>query len=425
MATREAYDVERVRGDKSLANRAFSETEDFPDSPVRQTPAFADPVPAVVSPASPRSAAPSPSAFLENRVGLEKTRRPSLTHVHVENPRSPGAKRASSSPSRQAPLSPHDRTQEELAPRESISSTPLLSSLSPRDGTLAVLARGGVGTLEIASPDQSDAFLVKALFAGKIVAVVLAAVLIVSAVTHLQAVGNLVNSLLAKVQALGPWSPLAFVLMYVALVILMMPAEALNVAGGFIFSRVYGCLVGVPLALCCSMTSLVTAGSVCFLLSRHVCATHVEKLFRGSEHYYAFQLAVEDGGTCFVALIRLSPILPYSITSYLLGLTSLRLSQLVLGSFSSTPLVFVFNCVGAALRDIENVDFGRLHLSWEKALLGLFGLATATTSVFYISSLTRRKLQEATATLARRQAEQSLSRASTVAVSIGESDEEN
>ncbi|KYF38945.1 SNARE associated Golgi protein, partial [Toxoplasma gondii TgCatPRC2] len=70
------------------------------------------------------------------------------------------------------------------------------------------------------------------------------------------------------------------------------------------------------------------------------------------------------------------------ITSYLFGLTSLRLSQLVVGSFSSVPLVFIFNCVGAALRDIDNVDFGRLHLSWQKALLGLFGLATATVRGF-------------------------------------------
>ncbi|KFG57064.1 SNARE associated Golgi protein [Toxoplasma gondii RUB] len=85
-------------------------------------------------------------------------------------------------------------------------------------------------------------------------------------------------------------------------------------------------------------------------------------------------------------------------------------------------VVFIFNCVGAALRDIDNVDFGRLHLSWQKALLGLFGLATATTSVLYITSLTRRKLEEATATLAQRQAEQALS---AVAVAVPEVAEES
>ncbi|ESS28523.1 SNARE associated protein [Toxoplasma gondii VEG] len=306
-------------------------------------------------------------------------------------------KRSSSSRSTQVPLSPQSRKREELPTRCTLSSTPLLANLPPLDAAQGSIepprvpspswqalleARAHAGTLEISGTQPRDQFLVNFIFAAKILAVVLAAVLIVSAFTHLEAVGVLVNTLLAKVQALGPWSPFAFVLMYVALVIFMVPAEALNVAGGFIFSRIYGCFVGVPLALCCSMTSLTTAGSICFLLSRHVCSKHVEKLFRGSDIYYAFQLAVEDGGTCFVALIRLSPILPYSITSYLFGLTSLRLSQLVVGSFSSVPLVFIFNCVGAALRDIDNVDFGRLHLSWQKALLGLFGLATATVRGF-------------------------------------------
>ena len=34
---------------------------------------------------------------------------------------------------------------------------------------------------------------------------------------------------------------------------------------------------------------------------------------RGSPLFRAFNAAVEDGGITFVALIRLSPILPYSV----------------------------------------------------------------------------------------------------------------
>ncbi|PHJ22037.1 snare associated protein [Cystoisospora suis] len=233
---------------------------------------------------------------------------------------------------------------------------------------------------------------------SKIFIALLLAVVLISALTHLEAVGRVVKAVLAKVEALGYLSPLAFIIAYILLVTLFVPAEALNVAGGLIFVRLYGPLIGMALAFACSMIALSIAGVVCFAMSRYVFSRSMENLFSGNTVYYAFQQAVEEGGTFFVALIRLSPILPYSITSYLFGLTALKLPQLLLGSLSSAPLVFLFNCIGAALRNIDEIDFSRLHWSWEKSLLGAFGVLMALVSLIYISALTRKKLDEASST---------------------------
>lgn len=90
--------------------------------------------------------------------------------------------------------------------------------------------------------------------------------------------------------------------------------------------------VGMTLAFTCSMIALSIAGIVCFALSRYVFSRSMENLFSGNTVYYAFQQAVEEGGTFFVALIRLSPILPYSVSR-------LACIQGIL-SFSSTQLLF-------------------------------------------------------------------------------------
>ncbi|PFH32269.1 SNARE associated protein [Besnoitia besnoiti] len=286
--------------------------------------------------------------------------------------------------------------------RAGASYPPRLTS-SPSWHALLAARAESVGARDADGDDANTDFILFRFFIiAKILVAILCAVLAVSVATHLAAVGETLKILLGKIQALGPYSPVAFVVAYVLLVMVLVPAEVLNVAGGLIFVRLYGYLVGLPLAVCSSMAALLLSGVFCFLLSRHVFAKRIDAFFAGSDVYYAFQLAVEEGGTFFVALIRLSPVLPYSVTSYLFGLTALSVPQLVVGSLSSAPLVFVFNCVGAALRDIDEIDFGHFRLSWEKTAMALFGLATAGASIFYISYLTRRKLEQATEALAMR-----------------------
>lgn len=53
--------------------------------------------------------------------------------------------------------------------------------------------------------------------------------------------------------------------------------------------------------------------------------------------YMAFNQAINTNGLSFVLLIRLSPILPASVVSYILGVTSLKYKHFAIGSISALP----------------------------------------------------------------------------------------
>ncbi|KAL8429452.1 hypothetical protein ACSSS7_006600 [Eimeria intestinalis] len=100
----------------------------------------------------------------------------------------------------------------------------------------------------------SEALLFRGLFFLKIGLGFIVGVLLLLALTHLDATAGLVKDLISGVQHLGSLAPLAYLALYVVLIALFMPAEFMglgsgwaleccstqHLAAGFIFSRIYG-----------------------------------------------------------------------------------------------------------------------------------------------------------------------------------------
>lgn len=72
--------------------------------------------------------------------------------------------------------------------------------------------------------------------------------------------------------------------------------------------------VGIVVAFFCSLAGALLSGLCCFMISRHLLYDSLHAWMGGSTLFRAFDSAVEEGGLTFVALIRLSPILPYSVS---------------------------------------------------------------------------------------------------------------
>ncbi|KAL8453927.1 hypothetical protein Emed_000638 [Eimeria media] len=262
----------------------------------------------------------------------------------------------------------------------------------------------------------SEAFLFRGLLYVKIVLGFVVGALLLLAITHLDATARLVKDLISGVQHLGSLAPLAYIGLYVLLIALFMPAEFMHLAAGFIFSRIYGEGPGIVVAFLCSLCGALLSGLCCFLISRHLLYDSLHAWMGSSRLFRAFDSAVEEGGLTFVALIRLSPILPYSrslplltgwflprgagssrrlLTSYLFGVTALKASDLLLGTFSGTPLILIFNFIGSALSDLKDIDIRDFSWTWQRIGLVLLGVLMATASMVYITRLTRRKLEAA------------------------------
>src|SRR5512134_2247807 len=133
----------------------------------------------------------------------------------------------------------------------------------------------------------------------------------------------------AWVESLGVWGPVVFVLGYIVATVAFVPGSLLTLGAGAIFGLVQG-------------TALVLAGatlgaSAAFLVSRYLARDAVERRLAGNARFAAIDRAVGAQGRKIVLLLRLSPVFPFNLLNYALGLTRVSLADYALAAFGMLP----------------------------------------------------------------------------------------
>ena len=145
--------------------------------------------------------------------------------------------------------------------------------------------------------------------------VVLAAVVLVCTAARCTAARRAVTAALQYIQHDAPpaLGALLFVALDVACIVLMLPGTPLNLAAGLIFGFARGAAVSVV---------GITLGAVAgFLLGRTVLRRWAERQARESPTVRAALDAVGESAFLMVFLLRLSPVRPFPLRSYVLGAT--------------------------------------------------------------------------------------------------------
>ena len=150
------------------------------------------------------------------------------------------------------------------------------------------------------------------------------------------------------VQGAGWLGAAAFFLLYVAATVLALPALPLTLAAGVI----YGPLLGTALVSPCSVAGATAA----FLLGRTVLRDSVQARMAANPRLASLDGAVAKEGWRLVALLRLTPLIPFNLLNYALGTTGIALGPYVLASFlAMLPATFLFVSAGSALGSIAGL----------------------------------------------------------------------
>ncbi len=148
-----------------------------------------------------------------------------------------------------------------------------------------------------------------------------------------------VQAVNAWVESLGVWGPLAFGLVYILATVLLLPASALTLAGGAVFGLGTG-MVTV------SVASTIGAG-LAFLIARYFAREKMAAFARRNPKFNAVDRAIGEGGWKIVALLRLSPAVPFNVQNYLYGLTRIRFWTCFLTSWiAMMPGTFMYVYLG-------------------------------------------------------------------------------
>jgi uncharacterized membrane protein YdjX (TVP38/TMEM64 family) len=173
------------------------------------------------------------------------------------------------------------------------------------------------------------------------IVVVVLAVLFVA--PHVR-VANWAEHLEVGVKNAGPLGgPAIFLGAYAVGAVVLIPATAMNLTGGFLFGPWWG-------AAFVSVASTLGSG-VAFLLARTVLRHRVEEKVAADRRWTALDRAVTRRGAWVVLLIRLNPVVPFNVANYAFGLTGVGLGPYLLASWIGLcPATFAGVIVGATTR---------------------------------------------------------------------------
>jgi uncharacterized membrane protein YdjX (TVP38/TMEM64 family) len=182
-------------------------------------------------------------------------------------------------------------------------------------------------------------------------------------------------------KTLGWLGLVAYGAAYVLAALAFVPGSALTLGAGAIFGPFRGLAV-------VSLASTASA-AVAFLIARHLARHRVESLARSYPRFRAIDAAIAEGGWKVVALLRLSPAMPFSAGNYLFGLTGVGYWPYVLASWvAMLPGTFLYVYLGHAGR-VAAAGTARTPAEW--ALLGA-GLVATIGVTAYVTRLARRAI---------------------------------
>lgn len=218
---------------------------------------------------------------------------------------------------------------------------------------------------------------------------VLAALAVVAVLVLLgREAGGYVQQFAKWVESLGVWGPIAFMAGYAVAAVAFVPGSLLTLAAGAIFGLGKGTvyvLIGASLG-----------AALAFLVSRYIARGWIEKKLKGNERFAAIDRAVGKQGLKIVTLMRLSPIFPFNLLNYALGLTKVRFIDYLIASLGMLPGTFLYVFYGKAAGDVAALAAGGAQQEkgvGDWIVLGLGLLATIVVTAI-VTRIARRALQE-------------------------------
>lgn len=197
---------------------------------------------------------------------------------------------------------------------------------------------------------------------------------------------ELLRDALQWVDDLGAIAPIAFMLIYVVATVAFLPGSVLTLGAGVLFGIVkgsifvfFGATIGATLA---------------FLVGRYLARGWISKKIAGNEKFSAIDRAVGKEGFKIVLLTRLSPIFPFNLLNYGMGVTGVSLKDYVLASVGMIPGTIMYVYIGSlagSLATIGGETQANPIAQWAIRIIGFIATVAVT---LYVTKIARQALDE-------------------------------
>ncbi|HKZ05177.1 MAG TPA: TVP38/TMEM64 family protein [Methylomirabilota bacterium] len=195
--------------------------------------------------------------------------------------------------------------------------------------------------------------------------------------------GTWLAAALTWIRGLGPVAPLVFLGLYVVACVLLLPGSVLTLGAGAVF--------GVAKAFVIVWISATLGATAAFLVGRYLVRDWVARTIAANPKLQALDATVTREGWKIVALMRLSPVIPFNLLNYAFGATRVSMRDYVLASaVGMLPGTAMYVYLGSVAGELA-AGSARARTPLEWAFYGVGLIATVTVTV-YLTRVARASL---------------------------------
>src|SRR5437868_3391037 len=215
--------------------------------------------------------------------------------------------------------------------------------------------------------------------------IVILVVVLLSVLSAILPVKEWIREFIGWVQQLGAIGVVVFIIAYAIATVLFLPGWIFTVSAGLIYGVFGGTLV--------ALTGAVIGASLAFLVARYLLRENIEEITEKNPRFAAIDEAIGKNGWKIVGLLRLSPLIPFNLSNYFYGITSISFGSYVLvsavGMIPGTLLYAYLGAIGQA-----GISGGpSQHDKWQYVLLAVGLIATMAVTIL-ISRIAKKALKK-------------------------------
>jgi len=195
-------------------------------------------------------------------------------------------------------------------------------------------------------------------------------------------VKNWVETFTGWVEKQGALGYVILVAAYAVATVFFVPGSLMTVGAGLAF----GLWPGFPLV---SLGATLGA-AMAFLIARYFVRSRVQEAAKNNAKFAAMDEAIGKEGWKMVALLRLSPLLPFNLSNYLYGVTKIAFWPYLAASWvGMLPGTFLYVYLGAVGKGASEKNAG----PWKWVLIGA-GLVATVVVTIWISRLAKKAVAQ-------------------------------
>lgn len=182
-----------------------------------------------------------------------------------------------------------------------------------------------------------------------------------------------------------------YALVYAMATVMMVPGLILTVGAGIVFSGAFGIAIGILVGVLVVLVGASIGAVGAFLVGRYVARTWVETFVSARPKLKALDGLMQEKGAFVMLLLRLSPLVPFNVFNYVMGVFSVTLKDYAIGLVGIIPGTIAFVAVGVSVEMVGDADVASNPVVLSVTIIGTL-LAIAAS--IYISILARRVLKK-------------------------------